>query len=160
MLLAAPDFLKPTLPVSVSTAIAVGTAVVCFLLALLIVRFGKALGGLVGAGAGLVGASSLLPWASGDAGGLHADFDAWKRGQPYALTKLWTNVGPNDLRWGIPLVAAAALMFLPVEGSMQSPEHRDREDIDLAVVHGDGRDASVAYVAHGRIGVHETAHSG
>ena len=112
MLLAVSDLFKPTLPVWVGTAIAVGTAVVFFLLALMIVRFGKALGGLVGAGAGLVGASSLLPWASGQAGDVHADFDAWKKGQPYALTKLWTNVGPNDLRWGIVLVAAAVLMLL------------------------------------------------
>lgn len=112
MLLEAADILKPTVPVWVGTAIAVGTAVVFFLLALTIVRFGKGLGGLVGAGAGLVAASSLLPWASGSVGDIHADFDAWKHGEPYSLTKLWTNVGPNDLRWGITLCAAAFLMLL------------------------------------------------
>jgi hypothetical protein len=112
MLLAAPALFKPTVPVWAGTAIAVGTAVVCFLLALAIVRFSKAIGGIVGAGAGLVGASSLLPWASGGTSIGHADFDAWKKNSPFALTKFWTNVGPDSLRWGIPLVVAAGLMLI------------------------------------------------
>jgi hypothetical protein len=114
MLAAVPAFLKPTVPVWTGTAIAVGAAVLCFLIALAIVRFGRAIGGVTGAGAGLVGGASLLPWVHGDTTEGKVDFDAWKKvsGEAVNNVHVWTGVGPHSLLWGIPLVIAAALMLI------------------------------------------------
>ncbi len=112
------DLYKPLIPTWAGTAVAVGVAVVCFLIALAIVRFAKALGGVVGAGAGLVGASGLLPWLSGNEGGQHVDLDAWRRlslgGETIAVNnvKVWTGVDLTNLQWGYALVGAAVLMLL------------------------------------------------
>lgn len=119
MLNALPALLKPTVPVWTGTAIAVGAAVICFLLALTVVRFGRAIGGVTGAGAGLVGGASLLPWVSGKTsdglgGTLNLKFDAWKKinGDAVNNVHIWTGVGPHSLLWGIPLVVAAGLMLI------------------------------------------------
>jgi hypothetical protein len=114
MLVAVPAFLKPTVPVWTGTVIAVGAAVICFLLALAVVRFGRAIGGVTGAGAGLVGGASLLPWVSGDTTEGKVEFDAWKKvgGDAVNNVHVWTGVGPHSLLWGIPLVIAAALMLI------------------------------------------------
>jgi hypothetical protein len=118
MLAAVPAFLKPTVPVWTGTAIAVGAAVLCFLIALAIVRFGRAIGRVTGASAGLVGGATLLPWVtdkqSGASGDLNLKFDAWKKvgGQAVNNVHNWTGVGPHSLLWGIPLAVAALLMLL------------------------------------------------
>lgn len=121
MLLAAglSDLLKPSIPQWAGVAVAVGAAVICFLLALAVVRFGKAIGGVTGAGAGLVGGASLLPWVSGTtssglASALDLKLDAWKKFNGVALNNVhvWTGVGPRSLVWGIPLVVAAVLMLV------------------------------------------------
>ncbi len=49
------DLLKPSVPQWAGVAISVGAAVVCALLALTVVRIGRAIGGVVGFGAGAVG---------------------------------------------------------------------------------------------------------
>ena len=117
MLLEASDIFSPTIPVWTSTAIVVAATVAGFLIALVLVRFGKAIGGIVGAGAGLVAASGLLPWLTGTSAGHDTNIDAWKQGTflgvPYTNSaKLWTNVGPDTLRWGIPLAVAGGLMLV------------------------------------------------
>ncbi|HEX4429718.1 MAG TPA: hypothetical protein VHZ96_10670 [Frankiaceae bacterium] len=113
------DLFKPSVPQWAGVAIAVGAAVICFLLALLVVRFGRAIGGVTGAGAGLVGGASLLPWvvdktSNGVNGTLNLKFDAWKKidGQAVNNVHVWTGVGPHTLLWGIPLVVAAGLMLI------------------------------------------------
>jgi hypothetical protein len=113
------DLLKPTVPQWAGVAIAVGSAVVGFLLAVAIVRRGKALAGLVGFGAGLVAGASLLPWVSGTTssgltGTLDLKLDSWKKVAGTAVNNVhvWTGVGPRTLVWGIPLVVAAGLMLV------------------------------------------------
>jgi hypothetical protein len=109
------DLFKTLIPQWAGTAAAVGAAVVGFLLALAIVRVSKAIAGIVGAGAGVVGASSLLPWLSGTISGRTVNIDAWKK-VPSAhyvnSIKLWTDVNLPNTQWGFALVGAAVLMLL------------------------------------------------
>jgi hypothetical protein len=117
MLLAASDIFSPTIPVWTSTAIVVGAAVVGFLIAFAIVGFGKVTAGVMGAGAGVAGASGLLAWLTGTSAGHNINIDAWKKisvlGSSYTNSvKLWTDVGPSDLQWGIPVAAAGVLMLI------------------------------------------------
>jgi hypothetical protein len=108
------DPLKTLIPQWAGTAAAVGAAVVCFLLALAIVRFSKAIAGIVGAGAGVVGASSLLPWLTGTVSGRDVNIDAWKKitSSDYVNSiKLWTGVDFPKTQWGIALVGAGVLML-------------------------------------------------
>ena len=73
---------------------------------------------MTGAGAGLVGGASLLPWVTGTSSdgraGTTSKFDAWKKvgGQAVNNVHVWTGVGPHSLLLGIPLVVAAALMLI------------------------------------------------
>ncbi len=121
MLLAAglSDLLKPSVPQWAGVAISVGAAVICFFLALTVVRVGRAIGGVTGFGAGLVAGATLLPWVSGSAsdgigGSLNVKVDAWKKinGQAVNDVHSWTGVGSHTLLWAIPLVVAAALMLI------------------------------------------------
>ncbi len=121
MLLAAglSDLLKPSVPQWAGAAISVGAAVICALLALAVVRFGRAIGGVTGFGAGAVAGASLLPWVSGKTsdglgGSLNLKLDTWKKvnGQALNNVHVWTGVGPHTLLWGIPLVVAAGLMLI------------------------------------------------
>ena len=108
------DAFKTLIPQWAGTAAAVGAAVICFLLALAIVRFSKAIAGIIGAGAGVVGASSLLPWLSGTDSTRSVNIDAWKK-VPSAhyvnSIKLWTDVNFPNTQWGFALVGAAVLML-------------------------------------------------
>jgi hypothetical protein len=113
------DLLKPSVPQWAGAAISVGAAVICALLALTIVRFGRAIGGVTGFGAGAVGGASLLPWVAGStsagiSGTLNLKLDAWKKFDGMAINNVhvWTGVGPRSLLWGIPLVVAAGLMLI------------------------------------------------
>jgi hypothetical protein len=109
------DALKTLIPQWAGTASAVGAAVICFLLALAIVRVSKAIAGIIGAGAGVVGASSLLPWLSGTVSARDVNIDAWKQiaHPPYTNSiKLWTDVNYPNTQWGYALVGAAVLMLL------------------------------------------------
>jgi len=82
----------------------------------MVARFGRAIGGVAGFGAGAVGGASLLAWVSGTASGIAGDvkLDAWKKVNGRAVNDVhsWTGVGPHTLLWGIPLVVAAGLMLL------------------------------------------------
>ena len=113
------DLLKPSVPQWAGVAISVGAAVVCALLALAVARFGRAIGGVAGFGAGAVAGASLLPWvvgstSAGISGTLNLKLDAWKKFDGLAVNNVhvWTGVGPRSLLWGIPLVVAAGLMLI------------------------------------------------
>jgi hypothetical protein len=115
MLLAASDPYKTLIPQWAGIAAAVGAAVFFFLIALAVVRFSKAIAGIVGAGAGLVAASSLLPWQHGLVSGQTVNIDAWKKitSRDYVNSiKLWTGVKLPDTQWGIALIGAAVLMLI------------------------------------------------
>ena len=113
------DLLKPSVPQWAGVAISVGAAVIGLLLALMVARFGRAIGGVAGFGAGAVGGASLLPWVAGStstgiSGTLNLKLDAWKKFDGMAINNVhvWTGVGPRSLLWGIPLVVAAGLMLI------------------------------------------------
>ena len=107
-----PDY-KTLIPAWAGTAVAVGTALVFLLIALAIVRFSKALGGVVGAGAGLVGASSLLPWIKASGGGETIRLDAWKHGDEINNIYNWTGAGGGrHVPLGWLLVVTAVLMLV------------------------------------------------
>jgi hypothetical protein len=115
MLLAASDPYKTLVPQWVGIAAAVGAAVFFFLIALVVVRFSKAIAGIVGAGAGLVAASSLLPWQHGLVDGQTINIDPWKKIASLGYTnsiQLWTGVKLPDTQWGIALIGAAVLMLI------------------------------------------------
>jgi hypothetical protein len=115
MLIAAPDLFKTTIPQWAGTAAAAGAAVICFLLALAVVRFSKAIAGIVGAGAGVVGAASLLPWLHGSISGQDVSIDAWKKVTSVNYVnsiKLWTGVNFPQTQWGIALIGAGVLMLI------------------------------------------------
>jgi hypothetical protein len=115
MLLAASDPYKTLIPQWAGIAAAVGAAVFFFLIALVVVRFSKAIAGIVGAGAGLVAASSLLPWQHGLISGQTVNIDAWKKitSTDYVNSiKLWTGVKLPDTQWGIALIGTALLMLI------------------------------------------------
>jgi hypothetical protein len=108
-----PDIYKPLIPTWAGSAVAVGAAIVFFLIALIFVRFGKAIGGMVGAGAGLVGASSLLPWVKGTQNGFNLRFDAWKHADQVNTVQHWTGINSLEhLPLGWVLAGAAVLMLL------------------------------------------------
>jgi hypothetical protein len=108
-----PDLYKPLIPTWAGSAVAVGAAILFFLIALIFVRVGKAIGGLVGAGAGLVGASSLLPWVKGTEGGVTLRFDAWKHADQVNTVQHWTGINSLEhLQLGWVLAGAAVLMLL------------------------------------------------
>ncbi len=117
MLLAANDIFSPTIPVWTSTVIVVGAAVVGFLIAFAVVRFARVTAAIMGAAAGVVAASGLLPWLTGTSAGHDINIDAWKKisvlGSSYTdSVKLWTGVGPSTLQWGLPVAVAGGLMLV------------------------------------------------
>jgi hypothetical protein len=115
MLLAAPDLVKTLIPQWAGIAASVAAAVLFLLIALAVVRLSKAVAGVVGAGAGLVAASGLLPWLHGTVSGQDVNIDAWKKitSSDYVNSiKLWTGVDLPDTQWGVALIGAGVLMLI------------------------------------------------